>query len=457
MKHNLSFLPWGTTIRDAIQQMEKGGYSSAFFLTSEGKYAGEFFVNDLRRLLISGTTEDEPVSNFKPRHTLYLTEADLRNTAAIERLVSDLKLSRATYVPLINVNASIVEVYSLGDLTQAKASNDFGKSFEEQKVLVVGGAGYLGSVLVQKLLQNGYSVRVLDNFIYGKKSLDWITNRSHVEIVQGDMRDVHTIVSSLNDVGSVILLAAIVGDPASKVRPGETIETNLLAAQALATACKLQHINRFIYASTCSVYGTGGDILDEGAPLNPVSLYARTKIASEEIILKMGNDYFAPTILRMGTLYGFSHRMRFDLVVNTMTMKAFTERKITVFGGNQWRPLLHVDDAADAYVLCLKSELHNVGNQIFNVGSDTQNYQIDQIAERISRALGGIPIQRDESSLDVRDYRVSFKKIQDRLLFIPRGSVEDAARLIYQKLEDGSVKNPSQKIYYNHYFDSSEE
>jgi nucleoside-diphosphate-sugar epimerase len=201
----------------------------------------------------------------------------------------------------------------------------------------------------------------------------------------------------------------------------------------------------------------GGNLLNEEAPLNPVSLYARTKIESENIILGMGDEYFSPTVLRMGTLYGYSPRMRFDLVVNTMSMKSFIDRKIQVFGGRQWRPLLGVQDAAEVYVRCLEANLQDVGNQVFNVGSDDQNYQIDEVAEIIGNALGGIPISRDNSNLDARDYRVSFAKLRGMLGFKPKQTVDNAARAILVKLQSGELGNPAQRIYYNHYFDSAEE
>ena len=159
----------------------------------------------------------------------------------------------------------------------------------------------------------------------------------------------------------------------------------------------------------------------------------------------------------MGTLYGYSPRMRFDLVVNTMSMKSFTDRKIQVFGGAQWRPLLHVEDAAEVYIRCIEADLKDVGNQVFNVGSDEQNYQIDQIAEMVGTTLGGIPILRDNTSLDARDYRVSFSKVRDTIGFRPAGSVPGAAETIFARLKDGTIRNPAQRIYYNHYFDATEE
>jgi len=198
-------------------------------------------------------------------------------------------------------------------------------------------------------------------------------------------------------------------------------------------------------------------LLDEDAELRPVSLYARTKIASERTILSMGDTYFAPTILRMGTLYGCSPRMRFDLVVNTMTMNAFSEGRIRVFGGRQWRPLLSVQDAADAYVLCIEADISRVGNQVFNVGSDAQNYQIEDIAQIIARTLGDVDVQHDHKSLDVRDYRVNFKKVCDALGFQATDTVPAATRIIYSRLAQGLIPDPSQKIYYNHFFDVTEE
>lgn len=459
MKHTLPLVERHLSIREAIQRIERSRFSTAFVISEQGIYLGAVTISDLRRLLVSGAKPEDEVGAYPVRHTFRLTGKGLENPAGVAALLADLRLHGVTYVPLISTIGEVQEIYSVEDLEGSAATGGGVKGPGEgaRRVLVVGGAGYLGSVLVRKLLQRGYFVRVLDSFIYGRKSLDELSGNERLEIVEGDLRDIRVCVSSLEGVDAVVLLAAIVGDPASKVRPTETLETNVLAAQALASAAKLQHISRFIYASTCSVYGVGGDLLDEDAALNPVSLYARSKIASEDIIRKMGDSYFAPTILRMGTLYGFSPRMRFDLVVNTMSMKSFLEGRIQVFGGNQWRPLLGVEDAADVYVRCLESDLKTVGNQVFNVGSDAQNYQIDEVAERISTTLGGIPITRDNVSLDARDYRVSFAKLTSTTGFVPAQSVEDAARTILGALHSSVIKDPRHRIYYNHYFDATEE
>ncbi len=458
MTHALPLVERHMSIREAIQKIEHTPFTVGFLINEQDVYLGGIFLSDLRRLLISGVNAEAEVGAYPVKYTYRLEESAKNDRTRIDALLADLRLHGVTYVPVVSSIGEIQEILSAEDLTSARPSAPpKSQGDSDKRVLVVGGAGYLGSILSRKLLARGYRVRVLDSFIYGRKSVEELIGNDRCDIVEGDLRNIHTCVSALEGVNAVILLAAIVGDPASKVRPTETIETNVLAAQALASAAKLQHISRFVYASTCSVYGVGTDLLDEQASLNPVSLYARTKIASEEIILKMGDTYFAPTILRMGTLYGYSPRMRFDLVVNTMSMKSFTDGKILVYGGKQFRPLLHVKDAADVYVRCVETDLKNVGNQIFNVGSNEQNYQIDEIAERISGTLGGIPIQRDNTSLDARDYRVSFAKVRDTLGFSPQATVEEAAQTIFGSLKDGTIRNPAQRIYYNHYFDATED
>ena len=459
MKYPVVFIERGTSIRNAILLIERSPFDRAFVLDENGVYLGSVFIADLRRLLISGAHEEETVDAYPMKHVYKLTEESLRNRKLAGSTIYDMQLNGVRFFPVVGQDGRVVEVCTIEDLVALHGFSGMDSTPTEpaRRVLVVGGAGYLGSMLTQKLLRRGFRVRILDSFIYGRRSLESFAGDENLEVIEGDLRNIHTCVSSLSETDAVVLLAAIVGDPASKARPTETIETNVLAAQALASASKLHHINRFIYASTCSVYGIGADLLDENAPLNPVSLYARTKIESEKIILGMGDKYFSPTILRMGTLYGYSHRMRFDLVVNTMSMKSFVDGKIQVFGGRQWRPLLGVEDAAEVYVQCLEANLQDVGNQVFNVGSDGQNYQIDEVAEIIGTSLGGIPITRDNSNLDARDYRVSFVKLNQTLGFSPRQTIESEACTIYDKLSSGEIRNPAQRIYYNHYFDSAEE
>jgi len=212
---------------------------------------------------------------------------------------------------------------------------------------------------------------------------------------------------------------------------------------------KGQGVERFIFASTCSVYGASDDTLDENSTLNPVSLYARSKIASERVLMQMADDRFAPVILRFSTIYGLSGRTRFDLVINLLTAKAITEGKITVFGGSQWRPFVHVDDAALAVFKSLQAPLEVVDGEIFNVGSDEQNYTINQIAEIIHKMIPNSEIINMGDDTDARNYRVSFYKIRKKLGYLPQWTVEKGVRQVEEALRSGKVKNYKDAKYSN--------
>ncbi|MBA7629074.1 GDP-L-fucose synthase [subsurface metagenome] len=464
MKHHISIVKKDITVEQLIRKIDRSKYSITFITKDDGSFISQISIYKLRRLLLSGLDGSEAVSESIQGYNVKIDKNDLKKPKVIKSILTEMEKQEIEFCPILSSDNKIIEIYDRNDLSNSIASKST-KFYSKEKngyvrnVLVVGGAGYLGSVLVRDLLDKGYFVRVLDNFIYGKKSIKDIKNNKSLEIIEGDFRNIETIVSSLSDIDAVILLAAIVGDPASELHPIDTIETNLLAAQALASACKYQQINRFIYASTCSVYGKGKDVLDEESPLNPISLYARTKIASEESILGMANDSFSPTILRLGTLYGYSPRMRFDLVVNTMTMKVFLENKIQVFGGGkQWRPLLHVKDASDAFIKCLESPIDVIALNVLNVGSELQNYQIIDIAEVIRDSIdGNVELVVEKSNIDSRDYKVSFKKIKNELKFKPQYTISNAVKEIYKNLKNGVIKNPLGRVYYNHYFDSTEE
>lgn len=461
MKSHLPLLPSTASIQEAIRRLEEMAAATAFVVDETRIFVGQVSIQQLRRLILSGA---DSASRIGP-HALWpaakIASADLEDEAALAALAEDMALQGIDAAPVVNKTGKVVGRLGRADIGRRLAHGRKPQSRPAEprtkNVLVVGGAGYLGSVLVRKLLQTGRRVRVLDSFIYGKRSLQPLEGHRSLEIVEGDFRNIETVVNSLRDIDAVVLLAAVVGDPAAQYRPEQTIETNILAAQSLAFACKLHCISRFVFASTCSVYGRTDRVLDEGSPLNPVSLYARSKIFSEKCILDLAGDNFSPTILRMGTLYGFSPRMRFDLVVNTMSMKAHVEKKIQVFGGSQWRPLLHVEDAANAFARCLDAPLEKIGNQVFNVGSNEQNYRIIEIADLIGAALRKVKIEVEDAQLDARDYRVSFDKIRRDLGFKAGETIPRAAKRIDRELALGNLRNPFAKVYYNHYFDAAEE
>jgi nucleoside-diphosphate-sugar epimerase len=317
------------------------------------------------------------------------------------------------------------------------------------QVLVIGGAGYIGSALLPRLLEKGYHVRVLDLLLYGTDPIAPWLDHSNLEIMQADFRSIDRVVEAMRDVDAVIHLGGIVGDPACAIDEELTIDINLMATRMIAEVAKGSGVGHFIFASTCSVYGASDEMLDERSELNPVSLYARSKIASEKVLQKMADERFAPVILRFGTIYGLSGRMRFDLVINLLTAKAVIDQEITIYGGDQWRPFLHVEDAARSLSLVLDAPHDLVRNQIFNVGSNEQNYTIREIGEMIQQVVPAARLVHKGNDLDRRNYWVSFNKIRNTLGFTPKWTVEQGIEQVLQAIQGGKVGDYHDAMYSN--------
>lgn len=317
-------------------------------------------------------------------------------------------------------------------------------------VLVIGGAGYIGSVLCRQLLKHGYSVRVLDRLLYGRESLIELLDHPHFDLVEGDSRDVGAVFQAMLDMDAVVHLGELVGDPVCGLDEELTLEINLAATRMIAEAARGCGIRRFVYASSCSVYGAGQEVLNERSSLNPVSLYARTKIGSERALLALNGSCFHPVILRFATVYGFSPRPRFDLVINLLTAKAVTDGEITIYGGDQWRPFVHVADVAAAIVRCLEAPLLAVKAQVFNVGSDEQNYTIAQVGDLVREFVPGASVVNNGDDVDRRDYHVSFAKIRNELGFRPSHTVRDGIVEIQAALADGRIRDYRDCRYSNY-------
>jgi len=308
-----------------------------------------------------------------------------------------------------------------------------------RRVLVIGGGGYIGSALLPKLLDAGYHVRLLDMLLYSTEPIQEVVTHPNLEVMDADFRQIDKVVEAMQDVDAVIHLGAIVGDPACALDEELTIEVNLMATRMIAEVAKGNRVNRFIFASTCSVYGASDELLDEHSALHPVSLYARSKIASEMVLQNLYGPDFSPIVLRFGTIYGLSGRTRFDLVINLLAAKAVVEGAITVFGGDQWRPFVHVDDAALAVLKALEAPLETVKNEIFNVGSDAQNYTIQQIGEMIQHLVPTSKVLNMGSDTDRRNYRVNFSKIYNTLNFVPQWTVEQGIKQVISRIQSGKI------------------
>lgn len=320
-----------------------------------------------------------------------------------------------------------------------------------RRVLLIGGAGYIGSALVGRLLELGYKVRVLDLLVYGDASISEFYDHPNFKLVQGDFRNIGAVVSATKGMDAIVHLGAIVGDSACSIDQDLTVEINLRATRTIAEVGSGFGVKRFIFASTCSVYGASDEIIDERSSLRPISLYARTKIESEKMLLRLTNTTFAPTILRFGTVYGLSGRPRFDLVVNLLTAKAVHDGEAGIFGGNQWRPLVHVRDVAEAIVLTLKAPLHSVRGQTFNVGSNEQNYRISDLGLIIKEMVPTARIVTHPKE-DNRNYRVRFDKIRNMLNFRPQYTVRDGIQEIIDALTTGKITDYRDPRYSNFSF-----
>ena len=307
-----------------------------------------------------------------------------------------------------------------------------------RQVLVFGGAGYLGSIVVARLLERGFKVRILDSFLFGEGSLEDVRTHAGCELVRGDVRDIGAVVKAMRGCDAVVHLAAIVGDPACDDNKQLAMEVNRAATRMLADVARGCGVRRFVFASSCGVYGASDFCLDEASPVNPLSVYAQTKVDSENILLAASEVDFAPTILRLGTLFGLSPRMRFDLVVNLFVARATSSGKITVLNGEQWRPFLHVQDAARAVAACLEAETGAVAGEIFNVGSSSLNLQIEQLGAEIARVVPGTELVQVENG-DRRNYRVSFEKIERVLNFQCERTLESGIEEIYAAIQSGLI------------------
>jgi nucleoside-diphosphate-sugar epimerase len=320
---------------------------------------------------------------------------------------------------------------------------------DENKVLVIGGAGYIGSALVEKLLKLGLKVSVLDAMHFGEEPLSHVAGHPNLALIREDFRHIEALTRAMNGVGSVIHLGGLVGDPACAVDCDLTVDVNVTATKVIGEIAKARGVRRFIFASSCSVYGASDEIVNETSRFNPQSLYARSKVASEAVLGTLNSRDFAVTCLRFATIYGISGRTRFDLVVNLLCAKAVRDRNITVYGADQWRPFVHVEDVARAITMTLLAPLHLVAGEAFNVGSEPQNYTLGELAQLIQKQVPDAEITSDDGFVDKRNYRVSFVKIQSRLGFVPDWTIERGIAQVVGLVSSNQVGDYSLPTYSN--------
>jgi len=321
------------------------------------------------------------------------------------------------------------------------------------KILVTGGAGYIGSILVRQLLAKNFHVRVLDSLKFGGDALYDVMLNKNFEFIKGDVRRSKDVDASLKGIDAIVHLAAIVGDPACKKFSEEANETNWKASVSLFKKAEKAGVKKFVFASTCSNYGKmadSNDFVTENSELKPVSLYAELKVKFEKFLLEECRDSkICSTALRFSTVYGFSPRIRFDLTVNEFTRNAVINNEQEIWGQQFWRPYCHVDDLARSVILVLQSSEEKVRANVFNVGCTTENYQKGMIMDEVCKVIPNVKVDYVESVEDPRDYRVNFDKIKKELGFTITKKVSDGIKEIYTLIKTGIVANTFEQKFRN--------
>ncbi len=327
-------------------------------------------------------------------------------------------------------------------------------SNQKDKILVVGGAGYVGSVLVRELLEKGYAVKVLDRMFFGDIGIKDVRDR--IELIVDDVRQFDE--SILDDVQSIINLSGLSNDPTAEYNPKANFEMNTVAAESLAMKAKERGIKRHVYASSCSVYyvpaGVDAEdvLLDENTPVDPKAAYSKSKYEAEKRLLALADDNFSPVIFRKGTIFGFSPRMRYDLVVNTFLKCAFEDGELNLhYGGEMWRPLVDIQDAASAYILALEAPEDKVSGQVFNIA--TKNYRVSELALMVYQILQDnhvdVNIKSDYRYKGVRSYRVSTEKADEILGFRPKITLRESIINMIENIQEYGYTDFSHPRYYN--------
>ena len=319
-----------------------------------------------------------------------------------------------------------------------------------KNILVPGGAGYIGAVLVPKLLDHGFRVKVIDLFIYGEDVFDRVKGHPNLTLIKGDIRDIDLLKREIPGTDAIIHLACISNDPSYELNPQLGKSINYDAFLPLVDIAKRTKVKRFIFASSSSVYGVKKEFnVTEDLPLEPLTDYSKYKALCEQYLLEKQDEDFCGLIIRPATVCGYSPRLRLDLTVNILTNHAISRGRITIYGGEQKRPNIHIEDITDLYVQALEYPTEKITGKIFNVGYE--NHKMKEIAHIVKKTLNRKDLQVEfTESDDKRSYSISSEKIKRELAFIPRHTIEEAVMDLKVAFEDGCIIDPRNNIkYYN--------
>ena len=315
-----------------------------------------------------------------------------------------------------------------------------GNPARAQNVLLIGGAGHIGSVLVPKLLEDGYRVRVLDKLVFGDGGLSGVRGHRNLEVLTGDFRDLNTVVHAMSGMDTIVHLGPVLSDPGYEGNDELILETNRIATRLVGSCAKAVNARRFIFASSCSVYGTASHAMNEASDLKPSSLYGRAKVEAEAELSQMASKKFRPIILRIGTTYGVGGRSRFNSIVSYLASVSDSPSELTLSAPDRAHPFVHVEDLARAIELTLEAPAGDVCGQVYNVGSECQNLSLVEAAEIIRRQteFGQLTITKSTAARD--GHRIEFSKIQTHLGFKPHWTLEAGVRQVVEASQTKRVE-----------------
>ena len=448
VKKNKYIVKLGSKIKSVLFLFQKNRSNFAVVLDKNKNFLGVLTISDIKKALISGNTINSKIDKFVNKNPAFI-KGEL-NQIKISNLINTKKFINAEppLIPLVNKDNKLIKIINKEYLK----IYDLKKTKKQQSVLLIGGAGYIGTVLTKNLIRLGYNVSIFDKFIYLNKSeIKKNIKSKKLKLIKGDTRNISQIFSAIKECDMVVHLAEMVGDPLCEQKPDKTFEINFLASISIANICKNLEISKFIYLSSCSVYGENKDdkLLTENSKINPLSTYAKLKDLCEKSIIKNLGNNCQPCIIRLGTVYGNSMRPRYDLVINLFSGLIANNKKITINGGDQWRPFIHVEDVSRAITTILKSKQSKVNGQVFNIVGE--NFKIKDIGNIINKKFPKAEIKYEKKSKDLRDYKVSAKKAEKTLSFKAKKRIKDEIAQMIKETKKKKIKNIFSRKFINVY------
>lgn len=432
-------------IIDIIKIFEKNNCNLAVVVDNNKKFMGVITSADIRRGFLKGYTFKSSIKNIFNSNALFIK--GVVNEDKISNIISSKKFPEIdpALIPFVN------EKNKLYDLVKKDEIFNYPKKTKvniSPRILIIGGAGYIGSVLIEKLVALKYQVTLFDKFVYNDISFFKSKYKNtNLKILSGDSQNISKIFNAVKENDIVVHLAELVGDPLCEKRPEKTYAINYLASITIGAICKNLGIDKFIYVSSCSVYGSNKKLTNEKSPINPLSIYAKLKALCEKNLIRNLGDSTKPCILRLGTVYGASDRPRYDLVINLFSGLIANNKPISINGGNQWRPFVHVKDVADSIVKVIKADKKLVNGQIMNLVGE--NIRIGKIGKIIKSLFPSAKIKLDNNVSDHRDYKASNKKAKKIINFKAKFKITDGIKEIVKQTKKNKIKNLYHKKYIN--------